>query len=317
MWNAAEHRPYGVPGSLAWIVYRAAGFRSMLVAHTHRSVLRLIPTPVVTFLARVHRPLARYLVARRYQGGPGGRLIRTVDPDDDLVHYGMRQLAEKGSAFRYYHSLELYYDGGERNVSEIESILAALGAPLADAGSILEFACGSGRLTRHLVRRVSPAKLTVSDIDRHAVDFVTRTFGVRGLYSTSEPEELVHDARYDLILVVSLFSHLPIQTWTRWLERLNELLMPQGLLVFSTLPWQAGESPPIPEQTEAFELGLLYSEQNETRGRLSGNEYGTSFVRTQFVLGAVEEHFKGRLVKHLPRALNGVQDVYVLQRESE
>jgi SAM-dependent methyltransferase len=226
----------------------------------------------------------------------------------------MREMAANGSGFRYYHSLKRYYDGGERNVSEIESILAALGAPLGDADSILEFACGHGRLTRHLVRRVSPAKLTVSDIDRGAVDFVARTFGVRGLYSTREPEQLVHDVRYDLILVVSLFSHLPIQTWTRWLNRLNDLLLPDGLLVFSTLPWQAGDSPPIPEQTEAFELGLLYSEQNETRGRLRGDDYGTSFVRTEFVLDAVEEHFTGRLVRHLPLALNGVQDVYVLRR---
>jgi SAM-dependent methyltransferase len=223
-------------------------------------------------------------------------------------------MAANGSGFRYYHSLRLYYDGGERNVCEIESILTALGAPLSDADSILEFACGHGRLTRHLVRRVDPAKLTVSDIDRGAVDFVARTFGVRGLYSTREPEQLVHDARYDLILVVSLFSHLPIQTWTRWLQRLHDLLLPGGLLVFSTLPWQAGDSPPIPEQAEAFELGLLYSEQNETRGRLRGDDYGTSFVRTGFVLDVIEEHFNGRLVKHLPLALNGVQDVYVLRR---
>lgn len=272
---------------------------------------------MVTFLARAHRPLARYLAARQYQGGPGGRLVRSVAADDELVHHGMRQMAEKGSGFRYYHSLKLYYEGGERNVSEIERILAAVDAPLGDADPILEFACGYGRLTRHLVQRVSPAKLTVSDIDRSAVDFVTRTFGVRGLYSTREPEQLVHDGRYDLILVVSLFSHLPIQTWTRWLKRLNELLMPDGLLLLSTLPWQTGDSPPIPEQTEAFELGLLYSENNETRGRLDGDQYGTSFVRTQFVLDAVEEHFAGRLVEHLPLALNGVQDVYVLQHQSE
>ena len=222
-------------------------------------------------------------------------------------------MAKEASAFRYYHTLKLYYEGGERNVSEIESILAAHAAPLGDADRILEFACGYGRLTRHLVRRVSPAKLTASDIDRDAVDFVTRTFGVRGVYSTSGPEAFVPDGRYDLILVVSLFSHLPIETWTRWLKRLNELLTPDGLLVFSTLPWQAGDSPPMPEQAEAFELGLLYSEQNETRGRLSGDQYGTSFVRTPFVLDAVEKHFTGRLVKHLPLALNGVQDVYVLQ----
>jgi 2-polyprenyl-3-methyl-5-hydroxy-6-metoxy-1,4-benzoquinol methylase len=289
----------------------------MSVVHAHRLAVKVLPTPIVRFLARAHRPLARYLAARPYQGGASGPFVRSVHSEDDLVHHGMRQMAEAGSAFRYYHSLELYYGGGERNASETESILAALGAPLDDAGSILEFACGHGRLTRHLVRRVSPAKLTVSDIDRNAVDFVTRTFGVRGLYSTTEPEQLVHDRQYDLILVVSLFSHLPIQTWTRWLKRLNELLMPDGLLVFSTLPWQTGDSPPIPEQNAAFELGLLYSEQNETRGRLRGDEYGTSFVRTQFVLDAVEQHFTGRLVKHLPLALNGVQDVYVLRRQSK
>jgi SAM-dependent methyltransferase len=208
----------------------------------------------------------------------------------------------------------MYFGGGERNVAELEKVLGEVGCSLREADSALEFACGSGRLTRHFVRRMSPAKLTVSDIDRRAVDFVRQTFEVDGFYAASEPEKLIHDHRYDLIVVVSLFSHLPMHTWTRWLKRLDEMLTVDGLLVFSTLLWDTGGIPVIDEQKEAFELGFLYSERNETRGRLGGGEYGTTFVRKEFVTQAVSENFRGRLVKYFPRALNGVQDVYVLQR---
>jgi 2-polyprenyl-3-methyl-5-hydroxy-6-metoxy-1,4-benzoquinol methylase len=284
------------------------------MSEIQRIALRLLPPRVVAGLARAHRPFARWLAVRHSRGVAPHDWDPTVHPSDELVTFGIAQLAEDGVPFRYYRSLRRYYEGGGRNTSEIAELLATLGVPLVSARSILEFACGYGRVTRHLVTRVSPTKITVSEIDRDAVDFVTRTFGVRGFYSTSEPEDLVHGDRYDLVLVVSLFSHLPIQSWARWLRRLEQLVQPGGLLVFSTIPWQTGGRPPIEEQREAFELGMLYSEVNETGGRLSGTEYGTAFTRTEFVEGVVAEHFDGTLVKHLPGALNGVQDVYVLRR---
>ena len=78
---------------------------------------------------------------------------------------------------------------------------------------MLEFACGYGRNVRHLVRRFPRATITVSDIDGGAVAFASGRFGVCGRLSASEPEALLWDDRYDLIVVPSLFSHLSDATF--------------------------------------------------------------------------------------------------------
>lgn len=260
------------------------------------------------------RPIARYIAATDFQRKFGGRLTRKIAPEDDLLHASIAEVSGTHSRFRYYRAASLYYLRGESNVSELENLLTGLGSPLHEADSVLEFACGYGRLTRHFIRRIGPSKLVVSDIDQRAVDFVRESFGVAGFYSSREPEKLTDDRRYELIIVVSLFSHLPAGRWPGWLRRLEEMLKPHGLLVFSTLPWETGGAPVPDEQKEAFELGFLYSERNETRGRLGGGEYGTAFVTRDFVTRAVSENLTAGLIKHSPRALNGVQDVYVIQR---
>jgi 2-polyprenyl-3-methyl-5-hydroxy-6-metoxy-1,4-benzoquinol methylase len=280
----------------------------------HRTTLRLVPEAVVKFFARSSQAIARYLAAADFRRKFGGRLIWKIAAEDDLLHASIAEVSGTHSKFRYYRAASMYYRRGERNVSEVEKLLVHLGSPLRESDSVLEFACGYGRLTRHLIRRISPSKLTVSDIDQTAVDFVRRSFGVGGFYASREPEKLIHDRRYDLIIVVSLFSHLPVKRWPGWLRRLEQMLKPQGLLVFSTLPWDTGGAPVPDEQKEAFELGFLYSEQNETRGRLGGEEYGTAFVTKDFVTKAVSDNLTAGLVNHWPRALNGVQDVYVIQR---
>jgi hypothetical protein len=197
-------------------------------------------------------------------------------------------------------------------------VLRDHGFSLRDARSLLEFAW-LGRFTRHLVHLVDPARITVSDIDRRAVDFVRGGLGVRGFYSRSGADELVHDSRYDVIVAVSLFRHLPLAHWGPWLSRLGELLEEDGVFLFSTLGMHAFEVN-VPEADRSvfgrLTKGFLYNEANETRGRLSADHYGTAYVDDAFVSNVAAERFPGRFVAFCPQALNGFQDVYMLQRTS-
>jgi 2-polyprenyl-3-methyl-5-hydroxy-6-metoxy-1,4-benzoquinol methylase len=285
-------------------------------AAAHRLALKLSPAPLLRFLARVHRPIARYVAGTKYRRKYGGRFVSQIDPQDDLLHYSIEAASSSYSSFRYYHGVSWYFNGGEWNAAEIEDVIRYAGFSFHDAGSVLEFACGYGRVTRHMVRRISPSKITVSDIDRGAVEYVKDRFGVAGFYSTSRPEDLVHERCYDIVVVVSLFSHLPMASWGPWLKRLNKMLNPGGLLLFSTLPLNA-DAEVADADREGFERGFLYRQQNETRGRLSGEQYGTASVSKAFVEEITSANFEGRLIKHCPREFNGVQDAYVLQRDEQ
>jgi SAM-dependent methyltransferase len=281
-------------------------------------VVRLVPDSLRPSVAALHRPLVRAIVVQKYRLKYGGPFLADVDDDDELLLYSLDVVADK-PAFRYYHAVRSYVQGGEWNAAEVEKVLRDHGFSLREARSLLEFACGWGRVTRHLVHLADPARITVSDIDRRAVDFVRRGLGVRGFYSTSAADELVHDGRYDVIVVVSLFSHLPLQHWGPWLRRLGELLEEGGVFLFSTLGMHAFEVNVPGADRAVFRRiteGFFYNEANETRGRLSADHYGTAYVDDSFVRNAAADSFPGRFVAFCPRALNGFQDVYLLQRTS-
>ncbi len=288
-----------------------------LVAHRAKStVLRLAPRLIALIpgwlrppLVRVYEPLARRLAAAPYRRKYGGRFLSTIHPDDDLLHYAY-PFADEYSAFRYYRAAQMYFSGGDWNTNDVERVLESAGFPLRSVRSMLEFACGYGRLTRHFVQRLAPSQITVCDIAPGGVDFLTDRLGVRGFYSTPTAQELRQDRRYELIVVVSLFSHLPHEAWGPWLARLCSLLEPGGMLLITASNLHDANPQDFERQAEDF----LYRRQNETRGRLDPRTYGAAFVSEAYVRRAVAEHFDGRLVSFVPRGLLIAQDAYVLQR---
>ena len=240
-----------------------------------------------------------------------------IDYADDLLHYALGVAATR-PALRYYDAVRMYFQGGEWNAAEIAAVVREHGFPIADARSVLEFACGWGRVTRHLVHLMDRSRLTVSDVDPAAVQFVCRKLGVGGFPSAIDPHDLRHDDRYDLVLIVSLFSHLPLADWGPWLDRLGRLLHPGGTLAFSTLGMHAFDVNVPDVERGAFEEvaeGFFYRAANETRGRLGTDHYGLAYVADGRVRDLVGRHFPGRMVAACPRALNGFQDVYVVERD--
>src|ERR1700732_676679 len=124
-----------------------------IAAGAHRPAVRL-GALARRLPARAPRPLARYLAASKYRRKYGGRFVSRIDAKDDLLHYSIDGASESFSSFRYYHGVQWYFNGGEWNAAEVEDVLDYAGFSLGEAGSVLEFACGYGRLTRHFVRRI-------------------------------------------------------------------------------------------------------------------------------------------------------------------
>jgi hypothetical protein len=99
---------------------------------------------------------------------------------------------------------------------------------------------------------------------------------------------------------------------------LGAILEPGGALVFSTLGMHAFDVNVADAERAAFDEvaeGFFYRAANETRGRLSTDHYGLSSVAEGPVRDLVAQHFPGSIVAACPRALNGFQDVYLLERD--
>ena len=56
------------------------------------------------------------------------------------------------------------------------------------------------------------SRITAADVDRQAVHFCVREFGLKGLVVPSDPRRACFPDNYDLIFVGSLLTHLPVPT---------------------------------------------------------------------------------------------------------
>ena len=129
-------------------------------------------------------------------------------------------------------SPERYFTTGNTSVRRIK--LAMLEARVSELTSILDFGCAYGRVLRTLKVAFPEAKLTACDTTREAVDFCAEAFGAIPVYSAGESKDVDFGGPFDLIWAGSVFSHLNAARWTDFLSTFESLLMPRGLLVFTT-----------------------------------------------------------------------------------
>jgi SAM-dependent methyltransferase len=126
------------------------------------------------------------------------------------------------------------FEAGGRNLEGYLKVgrqaLALLKRHSDSPSRILDFGCGHGRVLRHIVAEWPEADVWACDIDREAVEFCEQEFGVRGIQSASDAQEVTLP-RCDLIWAGSVFTHLPQPVWRDFLRLLANTL--DGTLVFT------------------------------------------------------------------------------------
>jgi SAM-dependent methyltransferase len=171
---------------------------------------------------------------------------------------------------------------------------------------LLEFACGYGRNVRHLVHVFPRRNITVSDIMEKAVRFNMEQFQVAGRLSVHDPADLDWSERFDMIVVPSLFSHLPARTFAGWIAALYGLLAEDGILVFSVL----GDNV-LDDRVAMPETGIHYELHSENEV-LDKEEYGLAHVTDSFVRDQVIKATGRTDYGLIERGFWKVQNVYML-----
>jgi SAM-dependent methyltransferase len=128
---------------------------------------------------------------------------------------------------------EHYFKVGASAVSVIKESLAAAKIHETDIHSILDYACGYGRVLRWLKVAFPMADIRGVDADPKAVAGAATVTGVLVKHLDIKLENKL-DNRFDLIWVGSLFTHLPLEEVARVLRYLKKHLNKNALLVFTT-----------------------------------------------------------------------------------
>jgi SAM-dependent methyltransferase len=226
-----------------------------------------------------------------------------IHPDDQMLEHSLRHHRDSNFAVSQYFNIALQ----QHNVSQ--QLFRYAFPDDWHSRNVLDFACGYGRHIRLLTLAISAAQVWGSEIQPDAVAFVAREFGVHGLQSEFDPARVQPGRRFDFIWVASLFSHLPPTLFQSWLERLAELLTPDGILGFSVHDeWELPEGMVLPPS------GILFHPESEN-AELSTTAYGTTYVTQAYVQGAIERALgAGCSSLRIKRALAAHQDLYVATR---
>ncbi|HUP98725.1 MAG TPA: class I SAM-dependent methyltransferase [Usitatibacter sp.] len=107
---------------------------------------------------------------------------------------------------------------------------------IATNARVLDFACGPGRIAA-AVKALQPSwGLNGSDLDQHAIAWATDYLGAVADFFVNRalPPSPFPAASFDAIYSVSLFTHLDEPTQLAWLEELERIAKPGGLVLVTT-----------------------------------------------------------------------------------
>lgn len=227
------------------------------------------------------------------------RVSPALHSEDHMLAHFLKLSAEGG--------LKFYFKGGLADAEQLMTTIEGLGVDM-DKLRVLEFAAGYGRLTRHLQKLCD---LTVSDIHPEAVEFVSRHCGCPTYVSSKNPEQLKIPGQFNVVAVISLFSHLPDRTFGGWLSALYALVAPGGHLIFTTIGESARAiNPQIPTPGPdgyAYETG---SEQID----LDTQDYGNATVHPHYVGYQIGRLPGARLISYEAGVWWKYQDQYIVQK---
>ncbi len=230
-----------------------------------------------------------------------------IHPNDDIL--------DAHDTLGYHYS-----SSGRSALRCIEAALGLVDRRLDEAESILDMACGYGRVLRLLAEQVPPERITACDVVAEAVAFCVHEFGARALLSDPEFEGVPFET-YDLIWVGSLITHLDEPLFTKFTELLPGLLRPGGVVLLTTL----GDSEITDVSIYEPRLGAMQAEL-EGEYRRSGFAFvpyegltdglGYAWHSPDFLTERVVASSTGRLERLAawPRAWANRQDVLTFHR---
>ncbi|PHR74622.1 MAG: hypothetical protein COA67_00675 [Lutibacter sp.] len=217
---------------------------------------------------------------------------------------------------------QFYFYWGMWSLNCVQKVLAKL--KKQKINNILDLPCGHGRSMRFFKAAFPSANLTACELDKDGVDFCVKTFGAKGVYSSTNPSEISLNNKYDLIWCGSLFTHLDQHKWREFLTFFSDHLEQDGVLIFTThgnniiRHLRSGKVDLGLGKTALKELlkqhdsaGIAYCDYPEQNG------YGVSLSQNEWVLNLIKEFPKLSLIEEKPSKWGGpfyYQNVYTVVR---
>ncbi len=207
--------------------------------------------------------------------------------------------------------------GGAMIFKNIEHYLGEQGLRWSDFPRILDWGCGAGRVTRYLLGETGCA-VTGVDIDPDNIAWCQASYpGARFETVPLRPPTALADGEFDLVVGLSVMTHLQEEDQWKWLAELRRVTRP-GTLVFLSVqgPTQYAYNrfpPPLYRQVQ--EQGYLnLSRDGALDDVIADKEYYRAAMHSRpYIVQRWGEYFE---VLAIVDAIAGMQDFVVMRRRN-
>jgi len=208
---------------------------------------------------------------------------------------------------------------GRQCARDIENGLRAVGRSMAEFHSVLDFGCGCGRTLRHFTSYFRDAAFTGCDINVPLVDWCRGHLpGATFLATDPLPPLPFRDGQFDLIYLISIFTHLDESFQRQWLAELKRVSRPDGIVLISTLGEKSAAAELPPDHLEAFRRnGSHFYRGNFKPFRLAGlpDFYQAAYHSEAYIRDTWSRTF--HVERFLPQGINRIQDLVILRNRPE
>jgi len=238
-------------------------------------------------------------------------LITTLNPEDSE------------NVFNEDWKLKHYFETGADALRiVVNSLIAGRRSPPA---TILDFPCGSGRVTRHFLSFFSGARVYACDLYERHVSFCAKVLGARGVMSREDFDDLRFDEHFDVIFCGSLLTHLPESLARSALRLFDRTLSDRGIAVVTLhgrySEFKRGHRVKYMSDDALFDvaakgartLGFGYVDY-DSQAKASFDKqasYGITLVRPHWMAQRIEENTGLRLLGYAERDWDNHHDVLV------
>ncbi len=248
-----------------------------------------------------------------------------IIPDDQSLHLSMQRALElygirdfdpaihKNDLMFQHHLAKLpanpaealfhYYNVGLSSLKGIVDLLK----DESQYYSVLDFGSGYGRGSRFMPFFFPKAEIYVSDVKAGAMRFQKKQFGFNTINHTENPKSF-RAINFDLIIAISVFSHLPENAFTSWLEVLTGAMTKDAVLFFTYNPLPARDKEDYKFITQSEDAGLSWVTDRLT----ATTEYGSSFyseTKMRSVLSRFDFEYK------IISSFSGTQNAVLLRTD--
>jgi len=204
----------------------------------------------------------------------------------------------------------------------ITDLLKSAGQSLVRQSDILDFGCGAGRLIYALRDVIDVSRvLSGCDVNERAVEWC-KQLGYKSVVQNGVREPVAYAAgSFDLVIAVSVFTHLEIALQHHWAAEMLRILKPGGAVFFSvhgpsifTKLVESFNTRPNATQLTVAHLGgdALFADLRFS-GRADYDPQGQREVATAHTSEAVKKIFAGfRIAVHEPETSLAGHDLYLI-----